>query len=275
MLIYSAGQPSHNTVEVCKYFRSLGIWTLEDCAHNHGSKYPDGRLVGSEADVATWSLYATKIIHCGEGGVIVTNDENMATYLQEYRSYGKKAQTADGVFTEQLWDKGYNWRLTEWQSAVGLTMWEHKDEIIEARKKIAQLYDHVFPPRSEPEEGDESAYSLSPTEGDAERNYYRYSVMVPGLRAENNHLIYNYLRACRPRITLQEKCNHLPLSMMGAYSCNPNVFPVSWHFPEAMKYCAEHLCLPIYPQLSPTDAVFIRTKAKEAIKFARDKAQIW
>ena len=84
--------------------------------------------------------------------------------------------------------------------------------------------------------------------------------MIPGMTYESNRSLYTYLAKCNPKITLQEKSNHLPLAMHAAYFGDPRVMSAPRSFPGAMQYCLEHICLPIYPKLSTSDAAYIADK---------------
>jgi perosamine synthetase len=252
MLVYSAGQCSPTQVRDILNLQEE-MFVLEDCAHCHGGKYADGRFIGSAGDFATWSTYATKLIHSGEGGMIVTNDRAAAEAMRVYRAYGRKAN--DGVFTECVSPKGYNWRITEMQAAILKVMWSHLPEIIQARRNVAEVYDAFFPQADGDYEGGQP-YSL--VAKDITRNLYRYTVMIPGMTFESNRSLYTYLREeCDPIITLQEKSNHMPLAMHSGYAGHPRVLSAPRQFPGAMQYCLEHICLPIYPKMRIADAEFI------------------
>jgi perosamine synthetase len=252
MMVYSAGQCSPSQVKDIGGFVERGIPVLEDCAHCHGGKYADGRYIGSEGTFATWSTYATKLIHSGEGGMIVTDSTAATNFLRVYRNYGRK--TTDGVFTECASPLGYNWRMTEMQAAILKVMWGHLPDIISARRKVADVYDQYFPPQPF-DQNEGRPYSLCAPQ--ITRNLYRYTVMIPGMTFESNRRLYNYLSSCNPKITLQEKSNHMPLAMHAGYDGHPHVISAPRQFSGAMQYCLEHICLPIYPKLSEDDAEII------------------
>jgi perosamine synthetase len=262
MMVYSAGQCSPTQVQNIEEFQNIGIPVLEDCAHCHGAKYADGRLIGSAGDFATWSTYATKILHSGEGGMIVTSDPIKDELMNGYRNYGPKIN--DGVFTEVVNHYGYNWRMTEFQAAILKVMYNHLPEMIKARKAIAdQCYAHFFPEQNR-DRSNGRPYRLHPG-GGVVPNLYRYTVMIPGMTFDSNRSLYSYLKG--RGIILQEKCNHLPLSMHRAYTAHPYVIPASRSFYGALQYSLEHICLPIYPDLTFRDAEFI---AVEVLKWWKE-----
>lgn len=85
---------------------------VEDAAQAHGATC-DGKSTGALADAACWSLYASKNMTTGEGGVITTNSDEMAETMHMIRTHGEKAKYASMML-------GYNYRMTEIQAAIGL-----------------------------------------------------------------------------------------------------------------------------------------------------------
>lgn len=111
---------------------------IEDAAHAHGAEYK-GRRVGSLAHAACFSFYANKIITTGEGGMITTNDERFA----------QKARTLrDHAFSKErhFWHKyrGFNYRMTNLQAAIGFAQTENLDALVQARIKNAETYDRFL-----------------------------------------------------------------------------------------------------------------------------------
>ncbi len=106
---------------------------LEDAAEAHGAEY-NGRKVGSLGDIACFSFYANKIITTGEGGMVVTNNEQVAERARKLRNhfFGKPR------FLHQ--EIGFNYRLTNLQAALGLAQLEQIESFVDNRRKNAQLY---------------------------------------------------------------------------------------------------------------------------------------
>ena len=96
-----------------------GIFLLEDCAHAHGADW-NGRRPGSWGDAGVFSLYATKTISTGEGGVLVTADPELAEFARGFRNYGKPDHDVEGL----------NFRMSEFTAALGLVGVERLEEIV-------------------------------------------------------------------------------------------------------------------------------------------------
>lgn len=111
------------------------IFLIEDSCEAMGSEY-GGDKAGSLADAAVFAFYPNKQITTAEGGVIVTNDENLANICQSLRSQGR-AITGFWLHHERL---GYNYRMSELHAAIGCTQMERLHEIIAKRQKVADMY---------------------------------------------------------------------------------------------------------------------------------------
>jgi dTDP-4-amino-4,6-dideoxygalactose transaminase len=103
---------------------------VEDAAQAHGATYA-GKPVGVLADVACWSLYASKNMTTGEGGVITTGDDEMAEALRLMRTHGEKAKYASLVL-------GHNYRMSEIQAAIGLVQLEKLPAFVTKRRENAR-----------------------------------------------------------------------------------------------------------------------------------------
>lgn len=108
---------------------------LEDSCEAIGSEY-DGVKAGTIGDAAVFAFYPNKQITSAEGGMIVTNDDDIADTCRSLRSQGR-AVTGTWLHHEQM---GYNYRLSELHSALGVAQLSRIDEIMKKREKVAQLY---------------------------------------------------------------------------------------------------------------------------------------
>lgn len=114
--------------------KKKNIKILEDAAEAHGAQYK-GVRAGNLSDVAAFSFYANKIITTGEGGMIVTNQEEIAKKAAYFRNMAFQTKTR---YLHQ--DIGYNYRMTNLQAAVGLAQMEKIDEFIKKKINTARLY---------------------------------------------------------------------------------------------------------------------------------------
>lgn len=140
------------------------LFVLEDAAEAHGARYKD-RPAGSMSDIATFSFYGNKIITTGEGGMLTTDDDELARRIRLYRGQGMDPD-------RRYWFPvvGYNYRLTNIQAALGLAQFERIDWFIQRRREVAAGYAARL---------GGSGITL-PAEADWATNvFWLYSVLVP------------------------------------------------------------------------------------------------
>ena len=125
------------------------IVVIEDGAHSLGTKYK-GRRVGSQSDMTMFSFHPVKTITTGEGGMITTDNEEYYKKLISFRSHGitrdlNKLENKDGGswYYEQL-DLGFNYRMTDFQAALGISQLKKLDGFIKRRKEIVSKYNEAF-----------------------------------------------------------------------------------------------------------------------------------
>jgi dTDP-4-amino-4,6-dideoxygalactose transaminase len=107
-----------------------GLAVIEDAAQAHGTTY-EGKPAGAFADAACWSLYASKNMTTGEGGVVTTNDDQIAETLRMIRTHGEKAKYASLML-------GTNYRMSEIQAAIGNVQMQKLPSFIAKRRQNAQ-----------------------------------------------------------------------------------------------------------------------------------------
>lgn len=116
----------------------FNINVIEDAAESHGLAYKD-RKCGSFGLVSTFSFYANKHITTGEGGMVVTNNEELATSIRKYRNLAFQPERR--FVHEEL---GWNLRMSSLQCALGSSQLQRLDEILTSRRKLGQRYQDAF-----------------------------------------------------------------------------------------------------------------------------------
>lgn len=118
--------------------QKYNLWVVEDAAEAHGAEYK-GKKAGSIGNVGCFSFYANKIITTGEGGMVVTNDPEIA---QRARLLKDLAFSPEKRFLHM--DIGFNYRMTNIQAAIGLAQLEKINSLVEARRGNAQSYNRLL-----------------------------------------------------------------------------------------------------------------------------------
>lgn len=137
MVVHLFGHPV-DMDPVIEIARRHGLYVVEDAAEAVGAEYK-GQRTGGLGDVATFSMYGNKIITSGEGGMITTNDPDLARRMLMLRGQGQD-------FERRYWFPilGYNYRLTNVQAAIALAQLEQADWHIARRRENAALYADLF-----------------------------------------------------------------------------------------------------------------------------------
>jgi perosamine synthetase len=190
----------------------LGVPIIEDCAQSLGAQYK-GQQVGSYGVVSAFSFYATKMITTGEGGMVLTNDPEFYDKLVEFRDYDKKL----------LFPAKYNYKMTDFQAALGLSQLKKLQDFIERRQQIACVYDASF------------------SDG---------SVEIPVASPSKKSVYFRYVIKVSNRDWVQQEAKR------GGVICETPVFrPLHKYlslqgFPNSERATEQALSIPIYPSLT-------------------------
>ena len=235
-------------------FRKLaddyGCWLIEDACHAPGGYFTDSNNIeqkcgnGVFADLAIFSFHPVKHIATGEGGMITTNDKALYDKLILLRTHGitKEAskfqnqpdEVAQGGWYYEMQELGYNYRLTDFQAALGISQLTRADKNLERRRTLARQYDIAF-------KGSSILTPLS-TPGNA---YHLYVIQV-SRRLE----LYNYLRAHN----IFAQVHYVPCHLMPYYK---QFGSKKGDFPNAENYYDKCLSIPMYHSLSDEDQSFV------------------
>ncbi|MBV9820245.1 MAG: DegT/DnrJ/EryC1/StrS family aminotransferase [Solirubrobacterales bacterium] len=142
-LVHIGGHIAFETEAIARYCAEHGIFLIEDCAHSHGAEW-HGRRAGTWGDVGVYSLYATKTISTGEGGVLISRRPEVLEHARSFRNYGKPDYAVQGL----------NFRMSEFTAALGLVQIERLPEIVAFKNAVAREHlDPQFPARLQLPEG--------------------------------------------------------------------------------------------------------------------------
>lgn len=224
-----------------------GLWIIEDACHAPGGYFVDSNGEkqncgnGNFADLSIFSFHPVKHIAAGEGGMISTNDELLYKRLLNLRSHGIQQDYSKRIYYNDLWyyemqELGFNYRLTDIQSALGLSQLKRADLGLEKRRCIAKTYFNAF-------KGETFIYWQSGIiEGHA---YHLYVIEV-----ENRLELYSFLRSKQ----IYSQIHYIPVHLMPYYR------QFGWKLgdmPESEEYYTRCISLPIYPTLSDEEQQFV------------------
>jgi len=202
-----------------------GLKVLEDCAQSHGAEFK-GRKAGSMSDAAAFSFYPTKVLGTyGDGGMVITDREDVAHKLRRLRFYGME----ETYYAEE---HGYNCRLDELHAEILRRKLAHLDDYIARRRQLARRYDEVLA----------DTPLILPQEAPGNRHtYYLYVVRHP----RRDEII----AALKARDILVNVSYPWPIHVMRGYQC---LGYREGDLPHTEAAAKEVFSLPMYPSL--TDA---------------------
>jgi dTDP-4-amino-4,6-dideoxygalactose transaminase len=232
-----------------------GIRVIEDAACAIGAEYKGEKIGKPHGFLACFSFHPRKIITAGEGGMITTNDESVATRLRQLRHHGMSVSDlarheSQSVVIEEYHELGYNYRLSDIHAALGLVQLGRVNEILKSRLEIAQRYTAVFgripylkPPKV-------PAY--------AKHTYQSYILRLkpeaPISRDELMDLLLKRGIATRRGIM----ASHREPFYAGSYA--------QVKLPETDAAFSETLILPLYAQMEPEEQKYVISNIQEFLK---------
>jgi perosamine synthetase len=211
-----------------------GLAIVEDAAQSHGLSYK-GNPPGAFADSACWSLYASKNMTTGEGGVVTTNNDKTAELVKMVRTHGEKAKYA----SEML---GCNYRMSEMQAAIGVVQLEKLPAFIAKRRFNAQRLNEILA------ESEKLRLPQEPKGG--KHSWYLYTVRLEkGAETERNRI----LDELHKKGVGAEAYYVNPVHQMPFYHSNFG----SRKLPETEKAAKQVFSLPVHPGVSEEQIEYI------------------
>jgi len=244
IVVHLYGHPAKMD-EILEIAERYGLYIIEDCAEAHGAEFM-GRKVGSFGHIATFSFYGNKIITTGEGGMVITNDDDLADRIRLYRDHGMKPRYWHIVV-------GYNYRMTNVQAAIGLAQLRKIDKLIEKKRYIARVYSEEL--------SNIPGLELHPEMEWAKCVYWLYSILVD---KGSFGLSRDELISQLSKDGIETRRFFYPLHVMPAYkqyaTLSSSNFKVS-------TYLSEHgMNLPSGPRISDDELMYIIDKIRKAAK---------
>jgi len=232
--------------EIQKICEEYNLFLVEDAAHAHGSTL-DGKKAGGFGIAAAFSFYPTKVMTSGEGGMLVTNNEELYKKALVFRDQGKA-----GFYSNVHTEMGYNWRMSEIHAAIGLSQFARLEEFVAARRKIAQIYDSAL----------ENVNGVNPIKlpPEVRPNYYKYVALL-----ENGIDRVSLKKALKEKygVSLSGEVYELPCHLQP-------IFKDLYGFkggesPVAEDFCRRQICLPVFATMTEEQAKYVVDSLKEVL----------
>ena len=252
--VHFAGQPC-DMEEISSIARANNMVVIEDAAHALGAEYKNSKIgSGKYSDLTILSFHAVKHITTGEGGMILTNSEEYHKKLSMFRTHGitRDLNNGEGDWFYEMRLLGFNYRITDFQCALGIKQLEKLDKFIARRREIAAQYARAFKPFE---------FLTNPGERDDARSaWHIYPIQVKTKRRE----IFDALKKSGIGVNV----HYIPVYLQPYYQ---KLGYMKGLCPNAEEYYSRAITLPLYPKMTDEDISYVISKVKEAIAEVNSK----
>jgi dTDP-4-amino-4,6-dideoxygalactose transaminase len=249
--------------EILALADSHGIPVIEDAAHAAGAEY-EGRRIGSHGRAVCFSFYAIKNMTTGEGGMVTTDDDDLAARIRLLSLHGMsrdawKRYTEAGSWYYEVLEPGYKYNMTDIQASLGIHQLRRLDGFIRRRQEIAAMYDNAFSDLPEirlPAQlpGRNHTFHLYPIRLNADLLQLNRSEFIDELRARNIGTSVHFIPLHRHPLYRDR------------YGYRPEQFPVAEEIYQGL------LSLPLYPKMTDRDAADVIEAVRETVAAQRTSA---
>lgn len=227
VIVHIGGVVSKHIEEIVNICKENDIELIEDAAHAHGSARGEF-VAGTIGSIGCFSFFPTKVMTTGEGGMITTNNEELANRCRSLKNFGRDLQDA-GLCVS---DFGNNFKVSEFTSLMGVLELERVRDRIGRRKHLAKLYKDNL--------GDKYDVFFD----DSRNSFYKVIVRTP--KKQDHYKAY-----CKDNnISLTGEVYRIPIHKQPLYSYQFGLFPVTDYF------CERHICPPLYPELTDEQVLY-------------------
>lgn len=239
--VHLCGQPC-DMAAIHELAKKYGFKIIEDASHAIGGKYKD-EFIGAcrYSEITVFSFHPVKIITTAEGGMALTNDDELAHQMNLLRSHGITRDSAhmtripDGPWYYQQIELGFNYRMTELQAALGLSQVQRLDAYVARRHELAKRYDQLL----------RNLSLITPWQHpDGYSGLHLYVVRLKLNEIQRSHRqVFESLRDCGIGVNL----HYIPVHTQPYYQ---GLGFKSGDFPESERYYAEAISLPMFQTLT-------------------------
>ncbi len=253
MAVDYAGQPCEYDAlrRICQHH---DLPLVADACHALGATYR-GKRVGTLADLTAFSFHPVKHITTGEGGMVVTDDSDAATRMRAFRNHGISTEAREraqrGAWFYEMVDLGSNYRLTDFQCALGKSQLAKLPDWLARRRALAAKYDRAL--------GDlDGVTPLGVREG-VEHAYHLYIVRLEAASREQRDRVFSAMRARGLGVNVHYIPVHLHPYYREHFDTRPGELPV------AEAAYDKILTLPLFPQMGEGDVDEVTLRLEEAM----------
>lgn len=249
-----AGYPV-NIETIMEIARRHNLVVVEDSAHALGAKR-NGKMVGTGADMSLFSFHPVKHITTGEGGAITTDNEEFYKKMKIFVTHGITKDPAllqrnDGPWYYEMQELGFNYRLTDFQCALGLSQLRKIDGFLDRRNEIASMYDEAF------KDVEGFVIPPKPEQYSSRHAYHLYPILLTKIDRKEAYL------KLRERGILTQ-VHYIPIHLQPYYRDNYGF--KRGDYPNAEHYYEHELSIPMYPKMTDEEVNYVIESIKSLTK---------
>jgi perosamine synthetase len=228
VIVHIGGLITPDIGELRQICDERGIALVEDAAHAHGATL-DGQFAGSFGSAAAFSFYPTKVVTCGEGGMVLTGSPEYADEARIYRDQGKGSFAANHHVRH-----GYAWRMSELGAVTGLVHLRRMTASVQRRREVAARYSAAL--------GDLDGLTPLVEPARSASNFYKYIAVLPPALDRGR---FKKEMADLHGVRLAGEVYDVPLHQQPVFAefAGPPL-------PMAEDMCARHICLPVHSDMT-------------------------
>lgn len=255
--VHFAGQACEME-EIANLAKCYGITIIEDASHAIGGSYKNTKIGScSYSDMTVFSFHPVKIITTGEGGMILTNREDLYQKLIRLRTHGITRNPvfmqgkSHGPWYYQQIDLGFNYRMTDLQAALGISQMKRLNEFVQRRHWLAERYDRLL---------QDLPITLPWQNPDTYSAYHLYVIRLKPEEISKTHKkVFEEIRSTGINVNL----HYIPVHIQPYYK---KLGFKTGDFPEAEKYYREAITLPLYCSLTEQEQDYVIQFLKEVLQ---------
>lgn len=242
-----SGHPC-NYDEIIKIAKKHKLLVIEDACHALGAEYKD-KKIGSFNDMTILSFHPVKHITTGEGGMILTNNKDFYEKLKIFRHHGIVKKPEKGGWYYEIENIGYNYRLTDFQCALGLSQLKKIDGFVKRRREIVATYNKAF-------KHIKGIITLAEKDY-TESSWHIYPIQVQGV---DRRKMFEQLQ----ENGIGVQVHYIPLHLQSFYK--KRFAYKKGDFPIAEKYYEKAITLPLFPGMTDENVKYIIKTIKKINK---------
>lgn len=252
ILVHMAGLITPDIMAFRQFCDARGLFLIEDAAHSPGARLGD-REAGSFGHVGCFSFFPTKVITSGEGGMLTTDDEQVATFARSFQHRGRDMQSPG----EKYVIPGRNVRMTEMSALLGRVQLSHLDEFLTRRRQLATIYARELSGQSE--------FSLILPTTIESSSFWKVPLLLS--QSLDRELITKRMSDAGVVVDwAYQPALHLQPVFRSLYGTAEGLLPTT------EGILSRHLCLPCHPRMTDEDAIYVAKTLKAVVK-SLDKSE--